>query len=466
MVVLAENFKSKNLHFQEIKKLQETLRKKNQSFSLKNNVPSNTLRTGKYKTESVQLDLSSFDGILEINPFEKWILVEPRVTFECLCEFTLKYGLIPPVVPEFTSITVGGAIMGAALESSSHRFGQVSDTCLEYECLLGNGEIVTATAKENADLFYGCSGSYGTLAILTAIKLRLIESKKWVRLTYHSFHAIKEAIQLLTSPCDEDFIEGIVYSPKHAVVITAKMVEEKGSPLFRQKHFWSPWYVQRVFSSKANTDTMDIKEYLFRHDRGAFWIGRYVHSPVTMLRLIFHLGIPQIDKHDFNPNLFFRLAFGWAFSSQRLYKLWHRVPGSISEKLFFIHDFYSPFSQAETTFHSFMEKTHIFPIWLCPVKGTKTPQFLSPHFGETNFLNIGLYGIPPQATTIPELSAALEKKIVSFGGRKMLYSFTYYDQETFAKIYSENLYSGLRKKFFAEKVFPSLYNKVTNNWTM
>jgi Delta24-sterol reductase len=457
-------FTSKETHFQEIEKLRQALGQKNQKFSLKKVATSNTLRSGAYKKAHAQLDLTAFNGILDFNPPEKWIVVESRLTFANLCRFTLSYNLIPPVVPEFTSITVGGAVMGAALESSSHRFGQVNDTCVEYELILGNGEVVTASAAENADLFYACAGSYGTFAILTAVKMRLTPSKRWVHLTYHPFDAAKGAVRMLTLAHQHDFIEGIVFSQSHAVVITGNMADElKTGQVFRQNRPWSPWYVQHIAQTKGGEGCMRIEEYLFRLDKGAFWIGRYIHSCVTMARLVFRLGIPKIKMHGFDPNFFFRLLFGWAFSSEKLYQLWHRVPNHICENLFFIHDFYSPFSQAEKVLESFMEQTGIFPIWLCPIKGTHTPQFLSPHFGGSNFLNIGLYGIPQSTLAIPQLSAQLEKKILDYGGRKMLYSFTYYDQKTFAKIYSESRYNELRKKFSAEQAFPSLYNKVTNN---
>jgi delta24-sterol reductase len=165
-------------------------------------------------------------------------------------------------------------------------------------------------------------------------------------------------------------------------------------------------------------------------------------------------------QHSLSPSLFFRLLFGWALSSKNLYSLWHRVPNQIAENLFLIHDLYTPVTQAECALSRFMALTEIFPIWLCPIKGTPTPQFLSPHFGNSNFLNIGLYGIPRTDLSLPQLSAQLERELLTYGGKKMLYSFTYYDRESFANIYSEIKYTALRKAFFAENAFPTLYNKV------
>lgn len=40
---------------------------------------------------------------------------------DALVEATVKHGLVPPVVPEFPGITVGGAYNGTGGESSSFR---------------------------------------------------------------------------------------------------------------------------------------------------------------------------------------------------------------------------------------------------------------------------------------------------------------------------------------------------------
>jgi len=454
-------FKSKEVHLNQVRQLQRALQQKNRQFSLKKSA-SKTLRNGDYKKNVEKLDFSAFCEILEFSPKEKWILVEPRMTFAELCQFTLAHELVPLVVPEFKTITVGGAIMGGALESSSHKYGQFNDTCLEYECLLGNGELIYASATQHEDLFYGCAGSYGTLALLTAVKIQLRTTKKWIQLHYVKEDAQK-AVDTLIRPLETDFAEAIVYHPHHAVVITGDISGKPTSKkVFRQNHSWSPWYVQHVLQTRHTEEYMTHYEYLFRLDRGGFWIGRYVHSLSTMIRLLLHLGIPKVrEQGDFRLSFFFRFCLGWAFSSQSLYQFWHRIPNDISKKLFFIHDFYTPANRALEVLAYFMEQTGIFPIWLCPIAPTKKPQFLSSHFGNTSFLNIGLYGIPKSPLSIPELSARLEKKILDFGGRKMLYSYIYYDQETFAKVYSEEKYEGLRKKYFADPVFPTLFQKVT-----
>jgi hypothetical protein len=96
---------------------------------------------------------------------------EPMVQMKALVDATLKHGMLPRVLPEFKHITVGGAIMGAALESSSHMHGDFLDGCRAVELLLGNGSVIWCSRTEHADLFAALSGSYGTLALLLSAKI-------------------------------------------------------------------------------------------------------------------------------------------------------------------------------------------------------------------------------------------------------------------------------------------------------
>lgn len=456
-------FKTYSLHTEEVKSLQKEIAASHSPLSLQPTDMSNTMRNGEYKKNALHLDLSSLNKVLGIDPEKKWVDVEPRMPFADLCQITLGYGLIPPVVPEFPSITVGGAVMGAAIESSSLRFGQVNDNCLEYELILGNGELITCSSHEHPDLFYALSGSYGTLGTLTRVKMNLIKAQPYVHLNYHVFDHLPQALSTLTSSQFAGFVEGIVFKRNHITVVTAELSSTAGTPLVK-RGYSSEWYYQHVQKQPHHfREWMTLTDYLFRHDRGAFWMGRFLTSFSLLLRVFLNLRLKKIDfrKKEFPPpGSFFRFLFGWAFSSQRLYKLWHRVPSAIAEKLFFIHDFYAPISQAEQALTHFLNQTEIYPVWLCPVRATQTPQFLSPHFGRENFINMGLYGVPHSLKPIPQLTTTLERDILQFGGRKMLYSLTYYDQPLFDQIYAKDTYDALRDKFHATNAYPSLYQKV------
>ncbi|KAJ5068090.1 24-dehydrocholesterol reductase [Anaeramoeba ignava] len=51
------------------------------------------------------------------------------------------------------------------------------------ECVLGNGDCVNITSPyNNSDLFYSISGSHGSFAILTLVKLELVDYYPYVKI--------------------------------------------------------------------------------------------------------------------------------------------------------------------------------------------------------------------------------------------------------------------------------------------
>src|SRR5438445_11803689 len=109
-------------------------------------------RDGAHKCK---IDVRRFNRVLHIDPDRMLADVEGMTTYETFVDETLKYGLLPTVVPQLKTITTGGAVSGIGIESSSFRFGLVHETVEEMEILLGDGRIVTCSQNENADLFFG-----------------------------------------------------------------------------------------------------------------------------------------------------------------------------------------------------------------------------------------------------------------------------------------------------------------------
>ena len=61
------------------------------------------------------------------------------IAYEELTRECLAHGVMPAVVPQLKTITLGGAVAGVGIESSSYRYGLVHDTMLELDVLLGDG---------------------------------------------------------------------------------------------------------------------------------------------------------------------------------------------------------------------------------------------------------------------------------------------------------------------------------------
>lgn len=71
-------------------------------------------------------ELFGFFPLLFRAPLKRCVReVAAKTDFKTLTRFLLPRGFIPPVVPEVDTVTVGGAISGLVMESSSFRYGFV-----------------------------------------------------------------------------------------------------------------------------------------------------------------------------------------------------------------------------------------------------------------------------------------------------------------------------------------------------
>lgn len=68
-------------------------------------------------------------------PNKKHPQVGAKTDFKLLTRFLLPEGFIPPVVPEVDTVTVGGAIAGLVMESSSFRYGFLHNAVVAMEAM-------------------------------------------------------------------------------------------------------------------------------------------------------------------------------------------------------------------------------------------------------------------------------------------------------------------------------------------
>lgn len=414
------------------------------------------------------VDVSMLSNVLEVNHSERYALVEPNVPMDRLVEHTLARGLLPPVVMEFPGITVGGGVQGTGLESSSFKYGSFHDSCLEYEVVLGNGEVVLASPEMHTDLFYALPGSYGSLGILTLVKLRLIPASAYVHLRYHLADSFEDAVSRTNSAlaAGEDFIDGIIYSESKAVVMTGRFshgpTAEAGLahvPVYRSRRAHDEWFyihARKIAERSAekigggNTphreELLPVRDYLFRYDRGAFWMG---HNAFTYF------------KRNIPFNRVTRTMLNFITNTRRLYRLLHET--NVSHR-YIIQDVDVPRDRAVELLHYVNQTFGVYPLWLCPWRPDRA-HTLSPNYLDTDMvMNLGVWGkLTSDESHIRALNRDLERKTAELSGRKMLYAHTYYEHEEFWNIYDYREYSEVRQKYYAEKVFPDVYAKVRTN---
>ncbi len=104
-----------------------------------------------------------------------------------------RLGWTIPILPELDDLTVGGLVMGTGIETTSHKYGLFQHICVSYELVMADGSVVTCSEDENSDLFYAVPWSYGTLGFLTSVKIKIIPSKRFVKMTYRPAHTAEDA---------------------------------------------------------------------------------------------------------------------------------------------------------------------------------------------------------------------------------------------------------------------------------
>lgn len=392
------------------------------------------------------IDMRSFARILEINTTEKYVVVEPNVPMDKLVEATLTVGLVPPVVMEFPGITVGGGIQGAAGESSSFQAGLFHDTCLAYEMVLGNGELVTVSPDHQADLFYGTAGSYGSLGIMTLITLRLVPAKPFVQLTYQAVGSFAEAVRITREQVKRPvaFVDGILFSKNTGVIMTGQLTDRTDLPVASFRGSFDEWFylhAQKISQShRAYDEIIPLVDYLFRYDRGGFWVGRFAFrlTKIPYWRIFRTLG--------------YKL-----FSTRSLYRVLHAA--KLTQR-YLVQDISLPHDRVTDFLERIDREFHVYPLWLCPLR-PGTNDRLSPTYIKTDLvINIGVWGEISRAPgEFVRLNRALERLTADLGGRKVLYSYQLYSPDEFWRLYGADWYHALRKKYYAQDVFRDVYEK-------
>jgi len=397
-------------------------------------------------------------NVLKVDTSSRTALVEPNVPMDSLVEATLRHGLLPPVVMEFPGITVGGGFAGTAGESSSFRYSFFDRTINWIEMVLANAEVLRASSTEMPELFYGAASSFGTLGVTTLLEVQLIEAKTYVALTYHPVSSISEAqkvIEEATQDLSNNYLDGIMYAQDRGVICVGRLTNDvdEGVKIQRFTRPADPWFyihVERLMKKRTSpiTEAVPIVDYLFRYDRGGFWVAKYAYTYFIT---------------PFNRITRFILDY---FMHTRV--MYHALHQSGLAAQYIVQDVAIPYPKAEEFMRYLDTSFRSYPIWLCPLKQSgkgiasthslqadkmkqKLPEYM---------LNFGVWGPGPKC--LDEFVAwnrQFEGMVHKLGGQKWLYAHAYYTEEEFNEIYNQEEYNALRKKYHASYL-PTVYDKV------
>ena len=263
------------------------------------------------------IDFKPLNRLLDIDEARRTATVEPGLTFQELVHHTLPKGLMPVVVPELKTITIGGAISGCSLESTSYRYGGFHDNCLEYEYLTGTGEVRTCSPENDPDVFHLLHGSYGTLGRLTKATFKLIPAKPYVRMEYRLFSTYEEFWKELNERCeagDFTFIDGIVHDKNHFVLCLGEMVDE--APYVSDYEWLNVYYKSTL---ERREDYLTAEGYFFRYDAECHWLTKTLPLLETkpVRALIGKLVLGSTNPHHLESTPSFGVASGEEASGRR-----------------------------------------------------------------------------------------------------------------------------------------------------
>ncbi|GAA1458334.1 FAD-binding oxidoreductase [Williamsia maris] len=415
------------------------------------------------------LDVSGLDRVIEVDADAMTADVAGMCTYEHLVDATLPYGLAPLVVPQLKTITLGGAVTGLGIESTSFRNGLPHETVREMDVLTGAGEIVTVSpTNERSDLFFGFPNSYGTLGYSTRLKIELEKVDPFVELRHLRFDdvaTLQETMDRIVTDRSHDgevvdYLDGVVFSATESYLTLGRRSAEPGpvSDYTGTDIFYRS--IQHPAASTPKRDRLTIHDYLWRWDTDWFWCSRAFGAQNPKIRRLW-------------PKRLLRSSFYW-----KLIALDHRF--DIADRLNarkgeppnerVVQDIEVPIERTAEFIAWFLENIPIEPIWLCPLRlheplptgaDPSRPWPLYPLAPRHTYVNVGFWSAVPKIEGEPEGRAnrLIERKVSELDGHKSLYSDSFYDEAEFDELYGGESYRLLRKHHDPGSRFLDLYAK-------
>lgn len=381
-----------------------------------------------------KIDLSDLDEILEIDPVTMTCTVEPAVTFDEVVQATLRHGLVPIIVPEHKTISLGGSVAGCSIESMSFKYGGFHDTCLEYEIITAKGDVLRCSPGENPLVFQMIHGSFGTLGVLSKLRFRLVRAAPYVHVTYETYdtlEAFQQAIFRHYTAQDVDYMDGQIFSATKHVLCLGLFTEE--AP-YTSRYDWLKAYCESI--PVRQEDYLTTYDYLFRYDRGVTHV-----SPSSLVG---------------------RALFGKLVHSDSVLRAAHRFHRFLpKQNPSVIVDVFVPFSRTAEFMDWYHQEVKHYPVWCVPYKRVHDYEWLTPQWWsgvkDPLFLDLAVYGLkqPPGRNFYKEF----EDELLRVNGTKTLISYNYYDEQTFWSLWNRDTYQAVKRLTDPDNLFRDLYTK-------
>jgi FAD/FMN-containing dehydrogenase len=402
------------------------------------------------------LDVSAFGHVLRVDPARRTAWVGGMTTYEDLCDATLKHQLMPLVVPQLKTITLGGAVTGLGIESTSLRNGLPHESVTAMEILTGDGRVVTAAPEgEHADLFRGFPNSYGTLGYALSLTIELEPVAPYVHLRHFAFdspEACMAAVGQIALNGElhghrADFVDGTAFGLDE-IYLTVGAFSDVAP--WNSDYTGKQIYYQSVRG--PSEDFLTIRDYLWRWDADWFWCSK-------------PFGVQNPVIRRFWPRRYRRSD---VYRSLVAFDRRHRLSDTLNanrgrgQHEAVIQDVEIPLDRCAEFLRFFSASVGMSPVWLCPLRlRSDSPWPLYPLEPDQPYVNFGFWGtveLPPGQVD-GYYNRMVEDQVTALGGHKGLYSTSYYSQEDFWAAYNGAAYDRLKQAYDGEGRLAGLYDK-------
>lgn len=403
-----------------------------------------------------RLDVDAFAGVLEVDTEAGTADVLGMTTYEQLVAETLPHGVMPLVVPQLKTITIGGAVAGLGIESTSFRNGLPHESVLEMEILTGAGEIVVARPdNEHADLFWAFPNSYGTLGYALRLRIEVEPVAPYVALRHLRYGSVDECVADLERLCRDrevegervDFLDGTAFAPDELYLTVGTFVDLVPAV---SDYTGREIYYRSIPARRR--DHLTVHDYLWRWDADWFWCSRAFGAQHPVVRRLW-------PRRWLRSDVYWRLValerrLGVARSLDRL-------RGRPQSEMI-VQDIEVPVERTASFLDELDRDVGIWPVWLCPLRQrTQASWDLYPLEPGALYVNFGFWGGVPIAPGDAEgdRDRRIERAVAAHDGRKSLYSTAYYEQQEFWELYGGDRYWEVKRRYDPDGRLRDLYEK-------
>ncbi|MFF5208193.1 FAD-binding oxidoreductase [Streptosporangium sp. NPDC000396] len=401
-----------------------------------------------------KLSARDLDQVIEVDPVAMTAEVQGMTTYEHLVDATLAHGLMPYVVPQLKTITLGGAVTGLGIESTSFRDGLPHESVEELEILTGDGRIIVARDdNEHRDLFRAFPNSYGTLGYALRIRIKLKRVQPYVRLTHIPFTDADKCMIAMKEICERgehdgepvDFVDGTFFGPGELYVTVGRFAE--------QAPYLSDYTGMRIYYRSIQTRTRDwltVRDYLWRWDTDWFWCSRAFGVQNALVRSLMPRKWMRSDVYRKLVGLDRR--YGVIARVDR----WRGQP--VQESV--IQDIEVPVERGAEFLEFFHDKVGMEPVWMCPLKASGEWPLYPLESGRL-YVNFGFWGtVPlPRGQFDGYYNRLIEHKVHELDGHKSLYSTSFYAEDDFWQLYNGIAYWPVKRAYDPGGRLLDLYDK-------